>query len=64
MCELRFNVLAHTEVGQTVCVVGDVPALGNWEVGDGLMLRWTEGDVWDALFADEPAMVMDDDDVA
>ena len=23
----------------------------------------TEGDVWDALFADEPAMVMDDDDV-
>ena len=24
----------------------------------------TEGDVWDALFADEPAMVMDDDDVA
>ena len=47
MCELRFNVLAHTEVGQTVCVVGDVPALGNWEVGDGLMLRWTEGDVWE-----------------
>ena len=38
---VAFNVVAGTEIGETVCVVGDHPMLGAWNERDALELVTT-----------------------
>lgn len=35
---MTFEILVNTTYGESVVVAGDIPALGNWNVPDGLFL--------------------------
>jgi phosphoglucan,water dikinase len=43
---VSFEIHAQLEYGDGLCVTGNVPALGDWDASRGLVLRWTEGNVW------------------
>jgi hypothetical protein len=38
--------LPQVKYGQSLRVVGNLPALGGWDTARGLDLRWSEGHVW------------------
>jgi hypothetical protein len=35
-----------TDFGQTVCLVGNVDALGKWQVDHAVQLAWSDGHLW------------------
>jgi hypothetical protein len=43
---VQFKIVKHVEFGESLRVVGSDPALGGWEVEQGVALSWSEGDVW------------------
>lgn len=42
----QFHVRYKTDFGQTVCLVGNVDALGKWQVDHAVQLAWSEGHLW------------------
>lgn len=42
-----FSVKCDTQFGEELRVVGDVPALGQWDPKKGPTMQWTEGNVWE-----------------
>ena len=42
---LTLKVAYKTDIGQSLCVVGNILALGKWESFNAHM-KWTEGDIW------------------
>ena len=50
--ELEFRIRLKVQFGQSVCLVGSVRELGNWEATDSAVnLKWTDGDVWTTTVA-------------
>lgn len=45
---VKFGVKYETKFGQELKVVGNIAELGNWNVNDGLIMKWTEGSFWTA----------------
>lgn len=45
---IRFKLNRRTEFGRGHRIVGDCPALGNWDVSEGAEMSWTPNDVWTA----------------
>jgi len=43
---IRISVHKETKLGETIFLVGDSPILGNWELEQGVRLRWEEGNIW------------------
>ena len=43
--KVNFKLLLQLEFGQSVCIVGSIPELGNWQEFRCFM-KWTEGHVW------------------
>ncbi len=43
---LRFRVPYRCDFGQHLRVVGDGPALGEWDLAAAPAMAWSEGDVW------------------
>ena len=44
--KLHFYVRFHTEVGQSLSVSGNIPALGNNSLADALPMTWLNNDFW------------------
>lgn len=49
--KVSFKLPYRCRYGQNLIVVGKGDALGNWEPGEGLQLRWNPGDVWSGEIA-------------
>ncbi|KAH8583500.1 starch binding domain-containing [Cryptosporidium sp. chipmunk genotype I] len=45
---IKFGVKFETKFGQELKVVGNIVELGNWNVENGLTMKWTEGSFWTA----------------
>jgi hypothetical protein len=45
-CTVQFSITCATEFGQRLWLVGDAAALGSWDVGCGLRLKWEAGSKW------------------
>lgn len=45
---IRFTLNRRTEFGRGHRIVGDCPALGNWDARDGAEMRWNPNDSWTA----------------
>lgn len=45
--QVTFRVYCETSYGQTVHVVGDTPALGNWVPDETNKLKWSELNWWE-----------------
>jgi alpha-amylase len=43
---VQFSIACPTEFGQRLWLVGDAAALGSWDVGSALRLKWAEGGKW------------------
>jgi len=43
---VRISVQRETKPGERVVVLGNVDALGNWDMGKAFRLKWTDGHVW------------------
>ena len=43
--KVTFKVKKETQPGQSLCIVGDIPELGQWQKFNCCM-TWTEGHVW------------------
>jgi len=54
---VSFEIHAQLEYGDGLRVTGNVPALGDWDLSRGLVLRWTEGNVWVGRFDVESSTV-------
>lgn len=35
-------------------IVGSAPAMGSWAIDKGILLEWTDGDIWEANADIEP----------
>jgi protein-tyrosine phosphatase len=44
--EITFEINYRCLFGQSVCVLGNIPALGGWDVSKAFPLIWNEGDNW------------------
>jgi len=47
LSSVKFSVPVQVDFGQTVKVVGNHPALGSWDTGNGVELEWNDGHVWE-----------------
>ncbi|GAB4820742.1 hypothetical protein N2152v2_007788 [Parachlorella kessleri] len=45
---VHFKLQRQLQMGQGVTLVGSHPALGAWELGNGVRLSWNDGHVWQA----------------
>eukprot|EP00746_Dinoflagellata_sp_MGD_P039699 gnl/MRDRNA2_/MRDRNA2_195863_c0_seq1.p1 gnl/MRDRNA2_/MRDRNA2_195863_c0~~gnl/MRDRNA2_/MRDRNA2_195863_c0_seq1.p1 ORF type:complete len:280 (-),score=35.83 gnl/MRDRNA2_/MRDRNA2_195863_c0_seq1:70-909(-) len=45
---ISFSVVCHTNFGEEVRVVGNVPELGQWHPDRALTMTWSDGNVWQA----------------
>ena len=43
--KVTFKVRKETQPGECLCVVGEIPELGQWQKFESKM-TWTEGHVW------------------
>lgn len=51
------SIKHETKFGQHICVVGNIPELGNWKNIHQAKLQWSEGHVWklkDAISVSNP----------
>lgn len=44
--QLTFSVPRRVDFGHHLLIVGSNDKLGGWDVGRGVQMQWTEGDVW------------------
>ncbi|KAJ1610992.1 starch binding domain containing protein [Cryptosporidium canis] len=56
---VKFGVKFETKFGQELRVVGNIPELGNWNVDNGVTMRWTEGSFWTASISIIPKTKLD-----
>lgn len=54
-CEIKFEVVCKTDIGQSVCVVGNIPQLGNWNSRAGIPLK-TDEDNYPTWYSETPLM--------
>ena len=47
LSSVKFSVPVRVDFGETVKVVGNHPALGSWDTGNGVELEWNDGHVWE-----------------
>ncbi len=45
---MSFSLSYRCNFGQKLCIAGSISPLGQWNVGQCLDMRWTDGDVWQA----------------
>lgn len=45
---MKFQIKKQVEWGDKLYLVGNHKAFGRWEAGNGVELRWNDGDVWTA----------------
>lgn len=45
---VTFSLKLSVNFGEKVALVGSPPELGSWDPSDSLMLKWSEGNVWEA----------------
>jgi hypothetical protein len=45
-CTVEFSITCPTAFGQRLWLVGDAAALGSWDLGSALRLKWSEGGNW------------------
>jgi len=45
---IRISIQKDTKLGEVVYLVGDNPLMGNWELEQGIRMRWEEGNFWKA----------------
>lgn len=46
--QITFRVHKEVNYGETLCVLGSIPELGNWKEFKHHM-KWTEGNVWESI---------------
>lgn len=50
LVRLRLAIPYHCNFGQHLCIVGSTESLGAWNIDQGVMMEWSDGDVWSADF--------------
>ncbi|CAG9328141.1 unnamed protein product [Blepharisma stoltei] len=46
--ELNFQIQYPTAFGEKLLIVGSQEFLGNWDIANGLELKWNPGSIWEA----------------
>ena len=49
--EIRFTLSYHSEWGQEVSILGEIPELGAWDPGAAQSMSYTAGDRWTAAIS-------------
>jgi len=44
---VRFSIYNCSHYGETICIVGSIPLLGDWNIQDGLQMQFCD-DIWEA----------------
>lgn len=57
LVKVKFTIPHHVEYGQSICILGGVDELGEWDVKRSPCLTWSEGDVWSGIVEIPPCPV-------
>lgn len=57
LVRVKFTIPHHVEYGQSVCILGSAPELGEWQLDKCPCLNWGEGDVWTGVVELPPSTV-------